>query len=41
VPGVEGINSEDILAAIRHGSHGRIVDVTDESEGERVEIFIE
>ncbi|MBN1316861.1 MAG: hypothetical protein JXA42_15385 [Anaerolineales bacterium] len=41
VPSVEGINHEDILAAIRHGSHGRIVDITDENEGERVEIFIE
>lgn len=40
VPAVEGVN-EEILSAIRQGSHGRIVDVTDESEGERVEIFLE
>ena len=28
-------------AAIKEGAHGRIVDMTDEAEGERVEIYVE
>jgi hypothetical protein len=40
-PEIEGVNLDEVMIAIRHGAHGRIVDVTDEEEGERVEIFVE
>ena len=40
-PEIEGVNLDEVMVAIRHGAHGRIVDVTDEEEGERVEIFVE
>ena len=40
-PNVEGLNYEEITEAIKSGAHGKIVDVVDEEDGERVEIFIE
>lgn len=40
-PEVEGVNIEELVAAIKGGAHGRLVDVTDEEEGEHVEIFVE
>jgi len=40
-PEVEGIDFEEIMEAIRSGAQGKIVDVVDEEDGERVEIFIE
>ena len=40
-PNVEGIDIEQITRAIREGAQGRIVDVEDEQDGERVEIYIE
>jgi len=40
-PEVEGLNFDEVIAAIKGGAHGRIVDMTDESEGERVEIYVE
>lgn len=40
-PEVEGVNIEELFAAIKGGAHGRLVDVTDEEEGEHVEIFVE
>ena len=40
-PEVEGMNFEEVIAAIKEGAHGRIVDVTDEKGGERVEIYVE
>jgi hypothetical protein len=40
-PNVEGLNYEEIADAIRSGAQGKIVDVVDEDDGERVEIFIE
>ncbi len=35
------VNFEEIMAAIKSGAQGKIVDVVDEEDGERVEIFIE
>ena len=40
-PNVEGLNYEEIAEAIKRGAQGKIVDVVDEEDGERVEIFIE
>jgi hypothetical protein len=40
-PDVEGVDFEEIMEAIRSGQHGKIVDVSDEETGERVEIFVE
>lgn len=40
-PNIEGLDLEEIMEAIREGARGKIVDVVDEDDGERVEIFIE
>ncbi|HLF25559.1 MAG TPA: hypothetical protein VJG32_04435 [Anaerolineae bacterium] len=40
-PNVEGLNYEEISEAIKSGAQGKIMDVVDEEDGERVEIFIE
>ncbi|MFZ5916301.1 MAG: SHOCT-like domain-containing protein [Chloroflexota bacterium] len=40
-PDLEDVDYAEILEAIRSGAQGKIVDVTDEIDGERVEIFIE
>lgn len=40
-PEIDSVNFDDVISAIRGGAHGRIVDVTDEGEGERVEIYVE
>jgi len=40
-PEVEGIDYEEIMTAIRSGQQGKVLDVTDEESGERVEIFVE
>lgn len=40
-PEVEGVDYNEILEAIRSGQQGKILDVTDEEDGERVEIFVE
>jgi hypothetical protein len=40
-PDVDGVELEDIVKAIRQGARGKIVDVTDDEAGERVEIFVE
>jgi hypothetical protein len=40
-PEVEGINFEEVLSSVREGAYGRLVDVTDEEGGERVEIYVE
>src|SRR5512139_3462305 len=38
-PDVEGIDFDEVVAAIKSGSQGKIVDVVDEEDGERVEIY--
>ncbi len=40
-PGVDGVEIEDIVEAIRQGARGKIVDVTDEEADERIEIYVE
>ena len=40
-PNVEGVNYEEMMTAIKSGASGKIIDVTDEEDGERVEIFVE
>jgi hypothetical protein len=40
-PNVEGVNFEEISEAIKSGAQGKIIDVVDEDDGERVELFIE
>lgn len=40
-PEVEGMDSSEILAHIRAGSVGRIIDVYDDEDGEHVEVFLE
>jgi hypothetical protein len=40
-PEVEGLNTSELLEHIRAGDIGQIVDVTDEEEGEHVEVFLE
>lgn len=40
-PEMEGVNFDEIVAAIKGGAHGQIVDLTDEQGGERVEIYLE
>ena len=40
-PEVEGINFDEVMAAIKSGSQGKIVDVVDDADGERVEIYVE
>ena len=40
-PDIEGINFDEVMEAVRSGSQGKIVDVVDEEDGERVEIYVE
>lgn len=40
-PDLEGLDFEEVMDAIRHGQRGKIIDVEDEQDGERVEIFVE
>lgn len=40
-PDMEGIDANEVLAAIKSGARGKIVDVEDEEDGERVEIYVE
>ncbi len=39
--GVEGLDMDKIMAAIKSGGQGKVVDVEDEEGGEHVEVFIE
>jgi hypothetical protein len=39
--GLEGLDMQQIIAAIKQGGEGKIVDVEDEDGGEHVEVFIE
>ena len=40
-PEIEGQQLEDILDAVRSGQLGKVMDITDDEDGERVEIFVE
>jgi hypothetical protein len=39
--GLEGLDMQQIFAAIKTGGEGKIVDVEDEEGGEHVEVFVE
>lgn len=40
-PEVEGVNMEQLMEALRSGMTGKVIDVTDDKDGEHVEIFVE
>ena len=40
-PEVEGVDMRNVMDAVRSGMLGKIIDVTDEEDGEHVEIFVE
>lgn len=40
-PEIKDFDVEEIFAAIQSGAQGKIVEVQDEEEGERVEVFVE
>jgi hypothetical protein len=41
VPDVEGIDLASVASALQQGVTGKIMDVVDEDEGQRVEIYVE
>ena len=41
VPNADGSQKEAFMEALKSGASGKIIDVTDEDKGERVEIFVE
>jgi hypothetical protein len=40
-PDVDGMDLEQVADALRQGLTGKIIDVVDEEEGQRVEIYVE
>jgi hypothetical protein len=40
-PEVEGVDMSNVMDALRSGLTGKIIDVTDDEDGEHVEIFVE
>ena len=40
-PEMEGVDYETLMQAIRSGQQGKVIDITDSEDGERVEIFVE
>jgi hypothetical protein len=38
---VEGVDMSNVMDAVRAGVTGKIIDVTDDEDGEHVEIFVE
>ena len=40
-PGIEVEQMEELAAVLRSGATGKVMDVTDEEDGEHVEIFVE
>ena len=41
IPDMEGLHMDEVTQALREGLTGRVVDVVDEVEGQRVEVYIE
>jgi hypothetical protein len=41
IPNMEGIQVEELAEALRQGLTGKIIDVVDEEEGQRVEVYVE
>ncbi len=40
-PEVEGVDMSSVMDALRSGVTGKIIDVTDDEDGEHVEIYVE
>jgi hypothetical protein len=40
-PEIDGVNMDELMNAMRSGMTGKIIDVTDDEDGEHVEIFVE
>jgi hypothetical protein len=40
-PEIDGVNMDQLMEALRSGMTGKIIDATDEEDGEHVEIFVE
>ncbi len=40
-PDLNGLDFQEVIQAIKQGMRGKIVEVEDEADGERVEIFVE
>src|ERR1044071_166371 len=40
-PEVQGVDMTNVMEAVRSGMIGKIIDVTDEEDGEHVEIYVE
>jgi hypothetical protein len=40
-PEVNGVDMNNVMQAVRAGMTGKIIDVTDEEDGEHVEIYVE
>ena len=40
-PNIDSVNYDDLMTAIKSGQSGKVLDVTDDDSGERVEIFVE
>lgn len=41
IPEIEGTEADDLAEALRQGQTGKVMDVTDEEEGRRIEVYIE
>jgi hypothetical protein len=41
VPDMEGLDVQELAEALRQGVTGKIIDVIDEDEGQRVEVYVE
>lgn len=40
-PEMEGVDYDDLMEAVRAGKQGKVIDITDNEDGERIEIFVE
>ncbi len=40
-PEIDGVNMDQLMEALRTGTTGKIIDVTNDEDGEHVEIFVE
>jgi hypothetical protein len=40
-PEIDGVNMDQLMEALRTGMTGKIIDVTDDEDGEHVDIFVE
>jgi len=40
-PEIEGLDMEEIIEAIQSGAQGKVIDIEDDEDNERVEIFVE